>query len=358
VKYVEPNHVYTLSAPEDEPYYSRLWGLNNTGQSGGVPDSATGTPTDIDAPEAWDIFTPAGSVIVAVMDTGVDYNHPDLSSRMWINSGEDIGRDGRVTSKDFNGRDDDGNGLVDDVRGYNFFSRNANPMDPYGHGTHVAGTIAARGNNNFGITGVAGTASVKIMPLRIFGLMNFGGQLAVSTTDAIAIKALTYARKKGAKIANNSWGGPQYGQTLRDAIQVYANSGKLFVAAAGNDAINIDTTPFYPAGFNVDNIISVAAVDSQGHLASFSNYGVSNVDLGAPGVHIFSTHPGGRFEYSDGTSMAAPHVAGVAALIWAENPSFTYTQVKAQILSNVRTTQSLKGVVSTEGMLNAEAALP
>jgi hypothetical protein len=319
------------------PRFGELWGLENFAQTGGTNDA------DIDAAGAWDVNTGSGSLIVAVIDTGVDYTHPDLAANIWTNAGEIPG----------DGIDNDGNGYIDDVHGYDFFNRDGDPRDDHGHGTHVAGTIGAVGNNGIGVTGV--NWNVQIMPLKFLGA---GG----SGTTADAIEALAYAVANGAAISNNSWGGDPYSQAMFDAIAAARDAGHLFVAAAGNGNIfgigqDNDAAPFYPAGYDLDNVIAVAAVDHHDNLATFSNYGATTVDLAAPGVNILSTTPGGGYGQSSGTSMAAPHVAGVAALTWDAHPDWSYDQVVAQVLGSVDPLPQLQGLTVTGGRLNAAAAL-
>jgi subtilisin family serine protease len=266
VEYAEPNYILRKATIPDDPGFTNLWGLNNTGQTGGTNDA------DIDAPEAWDITTGSTNVIIAVIDTGVAYNHPDLNENIWVNTNEIAG----------NGIDDDGNGYIDDIYGWDFIDNNGYPEDYEGHGTHVAGTIAAKGNNNIGIAGVMWSA--KIMSIRVLGVSGF-----VNVADAA--DAITYAADNGARIINASWGGYDYTLTLYNAISYAASKNVLFVAAAGNERNNNDTDPFYPASYNLPNIISVAATDYNDRLASFSNYGANSVDLAAPGVNIYSSIP-------------------------------------------------------------------
>ncbi|MEB3357297.1 MAG: S8 family peptidase [Synechococcales bacterium] len=332
VDYLQPN--YTLSVqttPFQDPGLPKLWGLDNQGQQGGNPDA------DIDAPEAWEISTGAG-VVVAVIDSGVDYTHPDLAANLWVNPGEIAN----------NGIDDDGNGYVDDVHGYDFANNDGDPMDDNGHGTHVAGTIAAVGNNNQGIVGVAPNA--QIMALKFLAADGSG-----STFDAI--QAVEYAVLMGADITNNSWGGGAFSRALSDAIATAGNAGQLFVAAAGNSQNNNDAFLSFPASYSLDAVISVAASTRQDRLAAFSNFGQMTVDLAAPGDGIYSTLPGGQYGTLSGTSMAAPHVAGVAALVWAADPSLTALEVKQRILDHVDLLPALTPVTLTGGRLNAYAAL-
>ena len=289
VEYAEPNYIrHVLQTFPNDVSFGQLWGLNNTGQVVNPGDPVAGTPdADIDAPEAWDITTGSPTIVIAVTDTGVNYTHTDLAANMWTNPGEDawINPADPTTG---NGIDDDGNGYVDDWRGWDFLGHDDpsllpgvlipdnNPMDQSDHGTHVAGTIAAVGNNANGISGVMWTA--RIMPLRF--LDGQGG------TDAHAIDAINYAASMGAHIISASWGGYGYSQALYDAI---ASFGGLFIAAAGNDANDNDgDSKAYPASYDLPNIISVAATDQDDLLADFSNYGATSVDVGAPGTNIYS----------------------------------------------------------------------
>jgi len=327
VEYAEPNYIVHADAIPNDPDFSKLWGLNNTGQTGGTPDA------DIDAPEAWDITVGSEEIVVASIDTGVDYTHPDLADNMWMNPGEIPG----------NGKDDDGNGFIDDVYGWDFFSDDNDPMDEEGHGTHTSGTIGAVGDNGIGITGVCW--NVKIMALRFLG-PDGGG----STADAI--KCIEYATMMGAHLSNNSWGGS--GKSILLAIAIWR--GPLFIAAAGNDGRDTDVNPHYPSSYRLRNIISVAATDHNDRKAWFSNYGRRSVDLGAPGVNTYSTLPDGGYGPGQGTSMAAPHVAGVAALMMSVS-GLSDIEVKRCILKSVDKVPDLTGKVLTSGRLNAKQAV-
>ncbi|BBL78748.1 hypothetical protein RxyAA322_06020 [Rubrobacter xylanophilus] len=337
VEYAEPDFLLHPSREPDDPDYPKLYGLKNTGQTGGTPGA------DIDAPGAWDVTT-GSETVVAVVDTGVDVSHPDLEANLWTNDDE--------VPKD--GRDNDGNGYVDDVHGYDFFNDDASVYDPDDgddHGTHVAGTIAAEGNNGSGIAGVNWRA--RLMVLKFIG-DGYG-----YTSDAAA--AIHYAIDNGAAVINASWGGAGYSQTLKDAVDRAESAGVLVVAAAGNggsDGVgdDNDTTPFYPSSYDNANVISVAATDDADLLASFSNYGSRSVDLGAPGVGILSTVPGGYASYS-GTSMATPHVTGVAALIKGKDPTMNAGQIRETILGAVDEIPALKGKSVTGGRLDAARAL-
>jgi subtilisin family serine protease len=334
VEMAEPNYVlHAVGIPNDSGF-SKLWGLNNTGQTGGKAGA------DIDAPEAWDVFAPKGNtVVVAVIDSGIDYTHPDLVNRIWANPKETAG----------NGVDDDHNGYVDDIRGWNFVRNNNNPMDDHNHGTHVAGTIGASFNNSVGVAGVAGPAQIRMMPLKF--LDNTGTGLLSN-----AVKAIDYATANGAVVSNNSWAGGGFSQALHDAIQRNYQAGRLFVAAAGNDAKNTDSSVVYPQGYNVPNIISVAAMTASDSLSSFSNYGAKTTDMAAPGSSIYSTVRGGYALYN-GTSMAAPHVTGSAAMMWAQNPALNSVQVKDILMNTTRKVGYLSGKTVSGGVLNLKNAL-
>lgn len=336
VEYAEPNYEVSTTATPNDPSFNLLWGLHNNGQTGGQVDA------DIDASEGWDVNTNSVQLLVGIIDTGVDYNHPDLQSNMWVNQAEFNGQPGV---------DDDGNGFVDDIHGYDFANNDPDPIDDHGHGTHVAGTIGAVGNNGIGVAGI--NWSAKIMAVKF--LNNFGS----GYIDG-AVQALLYANMMGAKITNNSWGGGGYSQALSDAISAADMDGDLFVAAAGNNASNNDLYAFYPASYTNKNVITVAATDSNDNLASFSNYGATTVHVAAPGVSIYSTVPisacslcdPSGYKYLSGTSMATPHVVGSAALVWAHNSSFTHDQVKARIINTADPVNSLVDKSVSDGRLN------
>ena len=354
VEYAEPNYVYQLAqdvpTPSD-PKFPQMYDLDNRGQYGGTFDA------DIDAPEAWKATTGSAETVVAVIDTGVDINHQDLRDNIWTNPGES-GVDASGNDKATNGVDDDSNGYVDDVHGWDFYSDDNSVFDGARkdtHATHVAGTIAATGNNEVGVTGVNWQTS--IMPLKV---VDIDDRFGIHTDDVI--EALEYAVRNGAAISNNSWGGGNYGQTLANEIRDADQAGHLFVAAAGNGGTDQfgddnDTTPFYPASYDNANIISVAASNNEDELTSFSNYGATSVDLAAPGKLILSTYPGNEYGYGEGTSMATPHVTGAAALIKSQQPNLNDTQIKTAILNSVDEIVSLQGKLVTGGRLNAAKAL-
>ncbi len=277
VEHAEPNYlVHAGATTPDDTDFSRLWGLHNSGQN---VNSTNGTAdADIDAPEAWDLTSGSSGVVVAVIDTGVDINHPDLQPNIWTHPGE-------IPA---NGIDDDGNGYIDDVNGWDFYANDNDPRDANGHGTHVAGTVAAVGDNGIGVTGVSWSA--KIIALRFMDAWGSG-------TTAAAIEAIEYATAMGADIINNSWGGSGYNQSLKDAIEA---SGAVVVCAAGNSGWNTDTfIAHYPSGYNSANIIAVAASDQDDARAAFSNYGPFSVDVAAPGTNIYSTAPGRETVWQD-----------------------------------------------------------
>ncbi|MBU1693008.1 MAG: S8 family serine peptidase, partial [Verrucomicrobia bacterium] len=332
VLYAEPNYRVQIDRTPNDPSFGMLWGLHNTGEGGGTADA------DIDAPEAWSRATGSRDIIVAVIDTGIDYNHVDLADNMWKNTGE-------IPT---NGIDDDANGYVDDVYGYDFYNKDADPMDDHSHGTHCAGTIGAVGNNGVGVVGV--NWRVKLMALKF--LSSFGGGW-----DADAISAIEYAWRNGAKISNNSWGGYGYSQSLYDAIRAAELNGHLFVSSAGNYGLDNDVWPQYPASFDLNNIIAVAASDRKDEMPLWSNYGLTSVDLAAPGASIYSTILGGGYSSFDGTSMSAPHVAGVAALIASINPDLGYEQLKQYILDGVDEKAAFADKMLTDGRLNASKAV-
>ena len=330
-----PISVSTFSATStpNDPRYGDLYGLHNTGQSGGTIDA------DIDAPEAWQVSTGSRDIIVGVVDTGIDYTHPDLAANMWVNPGEIAG----------NGIDDDGNGFVDDVHGYDFANNDGDPFDDEGHGTHVAGTIGAVGNNGLGVAGV--NWEVSLMGLKFLDANGSG-----STSDAVqAINYATMMRNQygqNVRVTSNSWGGGGSSNAMRQAIEAGSEADILFVAAAGNDGMDNDSNPQYPASYTSNAVISVAATNRNDTLAGFSNYGATSVDLAAPGVGIVSTVPAGGYSSFSGTSMATPHVAGAAALALAVDPTLTVSQLRTGLLGTVDAVGGLSGKTVTGGRLN------
>ncbi len=334
VLYAEPDAPrHALALPNDR-FFGAEWGLHNTGQTVG---GAAGTEdADIDAPEAWDVTVGSPSVLVAVADTGVDIAHPDLAPNVWVNAAEIAG----------NGVDDDGNGFADDVRGWDFVEGDGTPQDADGHGTHVAGTVAARGNDGAGVAGVSWNATV--LPLRILGPNGEG-------TVSDAIRAYAYAARAGAQVVNLSLGGASGSRAERDAIA--SHGGVLFAAAAGNEGADNDAVPTYPCAYDVPNVVCVAASDRSDDLAGFSNRGLRTVDLAAPGVAIASTYPGSQWALLDGTSMATPHVAGVAALLLATDPAATVADLRSALLDGADRKLGLARTTATGARLNALGAL-
>lgn len=338
VEYAEPNYLRYPNAVPNDTRFTEMWGLNNTGQTGGTIDA------DIDAVEAWDLSTGSSNIIVADIDSGIDRNHEDLIDNLWTNLNE-------IPN---NGIDDDGNGYIDDINGWDFARDDNDPNEESvcgGHGTHTAGTIGARGNNGIGVTGV--NWNVKIMPLKIFKTY-FVIFCSASSSDIIS--AIDYAAMMGVRVSNNSYGGGPNSQAEYDAIRA---SKSIFVAAAGNggtDGIgdNNDLTPEYPASYDLNNIIAVAATDHNDIRASFSNYGTTSVDLAAPGVSVLSTTPNDTYSLFSGTSMATPHVTGSVALLMAYDTGLTNNEIKWRILNGTDN----KGLpVLTGGRLNINNSL-
>jgi serine protease len=365
-----------LSTPDD-PLFDQQWGLSASGAS-----------------SAWDQTRGSPSVVVAGIDTGIDYEHPDLYLNVWINQDEipaavretlrDANRDGLITFYDLNapankgkvkdvdrngqidaadllnrakhggwsnGRDEGGNGYADDIIGWDFAHNDNNPLDHDGHGTHTAGTIAAVGNNGVGVAGVAWRASV--MALKIF---TDAGDSATARAIAAAIR---YAADNGARVSNNSWGGTYPSSAIYNAIAYAQSKGHIFVATAGNDASDVDSpwVDEYPAEFDLSSIITVGASDSSGGLAYYSNYGRANVDIVAPGSSVLSTYVGGGYRRMSGTSMATPHVTGAVALILSRNPGMTAAQVKAALIQGADQSAGLARASVSGGELNVVNAL-
>ncbi|MEE8465950.1 MAG: S8 family serine peptidase, partial [Dehalococcoidia bacterium] len=349
VRYAEPNYLVSIDASPDDPSYGSLWGLNNTGQTGGTTDA------DIGVEGAWTQTTGSSSIIVGSIDTGINYLHEDLAANIWTNPGE-TGKDANGEDKADNGYDDDGNGYIDDVHGINAITNTGDPMDDHFHGSHTAGTIGAVGDNGIGVVGV--NWNISIIGCKFLDA-NGGGNIA----DAVqCFKYFNYMKnRKGQdiRVTNNSWGGGGYSQALRDAMEGLDQPGMspiLHATAAGNSTTNIDVSPFYPASFTLDNNIVVAATDHNDLYASFSSYGATSVDLAAPGVNILSTVLGDGYDSYSGTSMATPHVAGAAALISEQYPNLTAVQMKQVLLSNVDDVSGLGANASrptiTGGRLN------
>lgn len=352
VEYAEPNLQIRLDDPiqkdrprdlvfrsddnqPNDPNFAEQWGLNNLGQNGGTARA------DIDALKAWQVSKGSENVVVAVLDSGVDYKHSDLAANIWT-------RPDSIPQYV-----DDERGTFDDLHGFDSADELPDPMDDNGHGTHCAGIIGAVGNNGLGIAGV--NWNVRIMPLKFLGS---GG----SGSTEKAIEAINYAidRKKAGvnvRVISASWGSTMYSRALEDTIRAAGDAGILFVAAAGNDGSNTDVWPHYPSSYKLPNLISVAAVDRNDALTSFSNFGLKTVDLAAPGKDILSTWPGDDFREASGTSMATPFVSGVAALIVAQSPNITVKQLRKKLLDSVDKRDDLKGKVASGGTLCAANAL-
>ena len=335
VRYAEPNYIGTWDVVPNDAQFGDMWQLDNLGQTGGTVDA------DIDAPEAWDIFTGSAQTVIAIIDSGTDYNHPDLQANMWRNPGEIAG----------DGIDNDGNGYIDDIFGIDAAEGTSDPIDEFGHGTHVSGTTAAVGDNGIGVTGINWNA--KIMSLAIG---DAGPELAA------AIEAVNYMTTMktmfgiNVVVSNNSYSLP-FSQAFQDAIQASNDAGILFVAASGNSGVDIDAFPTYPASYPLPGIITVAATDHNDQLAVFSNFGVNSVDIAAPGVNTLSTTLGGGYGLNSGTSMASPHVAGAVALLAGYNGNATIDQIKSALLLGGDQLSNLTGSSVSGTRLNLSQAL-
>jgi len=326
VAYAEPDFFQFASAEKtpDDPFYTFDYALVDS------PDDH-----DIDAPSAWGTRTSCAKV--AILDTGIDTDHPDLASNVYKSS-----------DKPNNGKDDDKNGYVDDTYGFNAINGKGSGEDDNGHGTHVSGIIAGRGNNGNGSSGVCWSA--KLIAVKF---MNSKGKGSTSA----AIDGIDYAVKTGAKIVNCSFGSSSKSSALHDAVDYAQDHNVLLVVAAGNDSENIDKAPTYPASFSDSNILAVAASTSDDTLASFSNYGSEDVDVAAPGDSIFSTYLGGGYKVLSGTSMAAPYTAGTAALLRKQESDATYGNLRYAIRHKVDKPPALAGKVAYDGRLNVQKAL-
>lgn len=369
---------FLLTSDPNDPFYAQQPGLSNANDY------------DINAPEAWNVTQGSSSTLAAVTDTGVNYTHSDLYLKVAINQGEipaskagavdvnlngfldfqdlnsptntsfvtDSNSNGRIDAGDLlangsgweDGSDNDNNGYADDLVGWDFANADNDPYDDHGHGTHVTGTVAASTNNGLGVAGVDWNA--RIVPVKIF-LANG------TTTESKVVSGVSYAAARGAKAINASWGGTSSSAALKQVLDTMASANQtIFIAAAGNNGTNSDTLPFYPAAYRISNLVSVAAVDpTNGSLASYSNYGANTIDLAAPGSNILSTTLDGSYGYSSGTSMAAPHVTGLASLLYGHKPGTTASQAVNALKSNVRLMGSLQGKTVTGGMINAYRTL-
>ena len=329
VAVAEPDYPLHALATPDDPDFGQLWGLLNTGQNSGTAGA------DIKATDAWDISTGSHEVVIGVIDSGMDYNHPDLLDNRWVNPGD----------------------LPGSTYGYSTLNAELDPMDSDSHGTHVAGTIGASGNNGIGVAGV--NWSVTLLPCQFLGPT--GGSTAGAIECINYFTDLKLNHGVNVKATNNSWGGGSYSDTLRAAIESGGDAGILFIAAAGNDGVDADSTPMYPAAYDLDTIVSVASTDRNDALSIFtsgaSNYGAVSVDLGAPGSAILSTVPGGGYASYSGTSMASPHVAGAAALLWSVNPDITALEMKSILMDSGDSLSALEGKTVSGKRLNLANAM-
>ncbi|MGZ3788825.1 MAG: S8 family serine peptidase [Bacteriovorax sp.] len=340
IEYIEPNYIITLNkimggdevaAPKDTNF-KKQWGMKNDGRNGSVAGE------DINVLRAWSITKGSRDVKIAVIDTGVDYTHPELKDQIDVNLAELNGKPGV---------DDDGNGFVDDVYGYNFSAKTADPQDGHGHGTHCAGVIGAA-HNGVGVAGVM--ANVKIVPIKFLSDEGSG-----ETIDAIS--AIDYGIKRGVQVMSNSWGGGEKEQSLEDAIKAAEAAGITFVAAAGNESADNDTTDSFPANYDVSNVISVGSFTSSGSKSSFSNYGVKSVHVTAPGSNILSTYKNGTYTTMSGTSMATPHVAGIVGLLLSQEPNLTPMQIRERLVNTSVKTSKLQSASQSGGRVDAFRAL-
>lgn len=318
----EPNLVMQKHAEPNDSYYPSMYNLKQ-----------------ISAPAAWDISTGSKDVIVAIIDSGLDYAHVEISDNVFVNSAE----------IPFNRIDDDRNGFVDDYFGYDFAYKDSDPRDDDGHGTHVAGTIGAVSNNELGVAGVAW--NVSLLPVKVLTRAGWG-------TNANIAAGIQYAVMRGAKVINLSLGGDSFSPAIRRAIIAALRKDVLVVVSAGNDLRNIDLTPTYPASMKLDNIISVAATNASDTFAGgYSNFGTDSVDVAAPGTNILSVWPNNYLSLSTGTSMSAPHVAGIAAVMRGLNPTLSFAETKTIIMNTVDQRPSLAGRVATAGRVNFAKAV-
>lgn len=357
VEYAEPNYIYSINpikenalvtkrlphsdgldpfaAVPNDPRFKDLWGLRNTGSNEPNGRSAGVEGADVNALLAWDITKGARQVKIAVIDTGIDYSHPDLKRNMWVNTAELNGK---------KGVDDDGNGYVDDVYGYDFANNDADPMDGNGHGTHCAGTIGAVHNDGVGVAGVMD--QVTLVPIKFLDDSGSG------SLDA-AIQSIDYATKMNVDLMSNSWGGGGRSEALNEAIKRAADKGIVFTAAAGNSSSNNDASEAYPANYDQPNVISVAALTAQNGLASFSSYGRNKVHIAAPGHNVLSTVPGNKYDVYSGTSMATPHVSGVIGLLLAKEGRMDLETLRERVVMTGVPVTGLRGKTITSSRIDA-----
>lgn len=345
VLYIEPNYIISLNkaaageevpAPKDTSF-KKQWGMKNDGKNGSIFSSGL-AGEDINILRAWSVTRGSKDVKIAVIDTGVDYTHPELKDQIDVNTAELNGKPGV---------DDDGNGYIDDIYGYDFANKDADPKDGHGHGTHCAGVIGAS-HNDAGVAGIM--ANVKILPIKFLSDSGSG-----ETIDAIA--AIDYGIKRGVNVMSNSWGGGEKEQSLEDAIKAAEAAGITFVAAAGNESANNDKTASFPANYEVGNVISVGSYTSAGAKSNFSNYGLKSVHVTAPGSNILSTYKNGGYTTMSGTSMATPHIAGIVGLLLSQEPNLTPAQIKERLIRTSVKTSKLKNASLSGGRVDAYKAL-
>jgi subtilisin family serine protease len=342
VKFAEPNYIYQTTVIPNDTNFGSLWGLRNTGQT--ISGQVGIADADIDADEAWDVSTGSANIVVGVIDTGVDYNHPDLAANIWSAPSSFTVTVGGQTITCPAGS-----------HGFNAVSNTCTPLDDNNHGTHCSGTIGGRGNNGAGVAGV--NWNTRIMGLKFLSASGSGNTADALECIQFAIQAKQiFGSGADLRVLSNSWGGGGFSQALLDAINAANNAGMLFVAAAGNSNSNNDVTPHYPSSYNAPNVLAVAATDNRDNKSSFSSFGATSVDMGAPGTAIFSTVRNGGFATFSGTSMATPHVAGAAALVLS-SCSLSTANLKANLMNNTDPITALSGRTVTGGRLNVNRAI-
>ncbi len=338
VKYAEPNYIYKINRIPNDEYLKYSWGLVNFGQKIAQKGLDGIRGVDIGAEKAWNIQTGSPEIVIAIVDTGLNFSSEDLRGNLWVNEGE-------IPN---NGLDDDGNGFVDDIHGYDFANNDGDSKDDNGHGSMCASVIGAKGGDGVGLVGVAW--DVRMMSLKYADFLGRG-------TTARVVMAIDYAIEMGADIISNSWGGSSYSDILKEAIERAHAKGVLFVASAGNVGQNNDVTSHYPSNYEVPNVISVGAMTNRGKLWSDSNFGVETVDITAPGEHVVGKTLAGVLKLNSGTSFAVPYVSGVAALLLSNERDLTPEQIIERLKRTSRPFSVLKGRIASGGMVNAYQAL-